>query len=164
MTSFTMLKSMVDQLSDHGLPEDDKEQIIHCIAENQRYVHTFFKYHLSWNSECIYHCLSHALSDGTKAFTKKCHHDHSTEHDCHYCQILANIVAAMDQLLETYRESLGERTYKQWSLDLRKSYSKILEYKYHLMRSFCQTSAWEKLIAESDGKTVFVIMDWAMKM
>ena len=134
MIAFNKLKYIIEVLEELGLPEAEKDEMLLCLTENQRYIHTYFKHDVKQESHCIYHCMNHALSDGTEEFSNRCTHRHDGE--CYYCELLSKIMNAIESLLDRYKEALGDRKYEQYQLDVRNSYRKILAFKYHQIQRF----------------------------
>ena len=149
LDAFDKLEEILRLFSDSDIIKN-----LSCILKSSKnYLKFSYKNHLSFSNECTDHCVTFALSDEKTC----CGHTHSRS--CYECNTLDHVINEIKKELE--KLSGNQKTETLFDFNL--ANEKIYNWKYHLLRNWCQDQIKYTAMNQLDRNSVFVHFDWAMK-
>ena len=156
LACFSKLEEVVLKLMCTDAKKKELCEKLNCCLN---YIKFRFRNNLSTNSKSYDHCCNFALSDEGSSNNLKC--DHSHVRDCNDCLLLDITLRDIEVEIKKFNFSDEERIEL---LDRHTSYkTNILEWKHHIMRSFCQDLIKTKILNNLSNLDIYIHMDWAMK-
>ena len=162
MSSFGLLKSMIEELKQYGLEERVASNLLKITNETHYYFRNFFKFKIQRNAFSSHHCLNCGLSDpDDEAFASECIYGHQEE--CFHCESAETLVNGMAAVIDALKDKADQERLQEMNHDLKEAFHSIIAFKHHHLRNMAQSSHWENLQVGATGDTVFVTCDFAMK-
>lgn len=119
-----------------------------------------FQVHVSKNCTVADHCRNYALSSpNDKDYQTIC--DHSHDDNCDRCQDLSSVIQEIEQGLD--QAAFSKDAKEELTFVISTAKSNINAWKAHLMRSVNQDECRLEILKTLDTKSVFLVLDWAMK-
>lgn len=165
--AFMKMRESLDKLIEvlpPGPQATSAKELHHSINAAEEYIKHYFVLHLSLDSDIKSHCLSHALSDPEcDSLQKECSKLHDKR--CQQCDSIQKIFMALQGLVNLAKQyELGDLVGEEIQYDLDRAQEKVYALKCHLMRAHVQNLQFDQWFHSRDTETVFVTIDWAMKV
>jgi len=164
-SGFQTLENIVEELEKVGVSSQWCSDAKRKLKESKRYLKTGYRVHCREDvSTCPDHCRRFALNDELDPnFQEKCSHLHNTK--CNDCNSLKSILEEIETKVLSSSAILYSKEQQDDILyDIERAKSDIFQWKAHILRSINQDNAkQDALKLLSDGKSVLIVMDWAMK-
>lgn len=163
---FHRITQVVEDLQQQfGVSKDWCFDTKNSLTKAKCYLQTEFRVHCRQEeSTCADHCRKFALSDpDDDDFKQKCLHRHTLK--CNNCEELKTVLASIKQKLDELSSLMyNKEHYDDLLYDFEKSFKSIMEWKCHILRTENQEIAKQSLIQDLKEDSVFIVVDWAMKL
>ena len=154
LDAFDKLINILNTLKDLSFENLDLENLEVILQSSKNYLKFSIKNHLKFSSDCADHCVMFALSK-----EKLCEHEHQRKcQDCNMIDFSIDSLKKHIQSLVTNEIQKSEIFY-----EFEKEKIKIIEWKNHQIRSWCQDQIKYKILNELDNNSIYLHCDWAMK-
>ena len=158
MRSFDRWKNLTKELAEeHNLDKPFVDQLLSAITNGHNYIRNYYKHSLDTKSSIGSHCINFCLSDietaNTGEYSSLCDHQHD---QCFQCENIRKVSKALMHLLKSKEKDMDDLLFKERKKLILDGYDHIFGYQKQLIRSACQTQAWDSL-HENNGETVLVV-------
>ena len=163
--AFQTLKIIVEKLVDAGVEKSWASNINRQLERGKLYLKTDYKVHCKeTESPCADHCRFFSLSDATdNDFLTICCHSHDLVGES--CENIKDTIDKIENQITTHSSTRFSKDLKEDLLhDFSVAKEHILKWKSHIMRSVNPELEKQRVLTELDDSSVFLIMDWAMKL
>ena len=156
LASYSKLEELIGKLL---CLESKKKELIDKLTCTRNYIKFKFKNNLALKSSCADHCCNLALSENGSKFNQKCDHDHSRS--CYDCILIETTITEIEK--EIYKSNFNDETTLEFMDQINAYKTIILEWKHHIIRTFCQDLIKYEILNNLSDKDIYIHMDWAMK-
>ena len=143
---------------------EDIEQLRRHLDEARTYLNVYYKMHIKFESRIQDHCIKYALTDKSNPTLYESCSDHThTEVYCDSCRKLSEVLNKVQNFVNEVEVEQEEKSRMLHQVGV--AINHIDSYKKHVIRIVHQERVKNEIFDDmpNDERSVFCIMDWAMK-